>query len=69
MYLGLYLNVSVFTLRQPKLSLLCYGCSPLVEILRLFAIFVKFLNGLFIFMKLQRMYCMCTFTPSSGVSL
>lgn len=47
MYLGLYLNVSVLTLRQPKLSFLCYSC-----ILRLFAIFVKFLNGLFIFMKL-----------------
>lgn len=34
MYLGLYLNVSVLTLRQPKLSFLCYSCSPpRVEIL------------------------------------
>ena len=48
------------TLRQPKLSLLCCGRQPLVEIIHLFAIFVEVLNGLFIFIKLQRMYCMCT---------
>lgn len=48
MYLGLYLNVSVLTSRQPKLSFLCNSCSPpCVEILRRFAIFVEFLNGLF----------------------
>lgn len=28
MYLGLYLNVSILTLRQPKLSFLCYSRSP-----------------------------------------
>lgn len=28
MYLGLYLNVSVFPLRQPKLRYLGYSCYP-----------------------------------------
>lgn len=52
MYLGLYLNVSVLILRQPKLSFLCYSSPPRVEILHRLAMFVEFLNGLFIFMKL-----------------
>lgn len=58
MYLGLYLNVSTLTQRQPKLSFLCYSYSPLhVEILCLFAIFVKFLNGLYYLLKLYKNVC------------
>lgn len=52
MYLGLYLNVSVFPLRQPKLRYLGYSCYPPCVWGGNLCLFVKFLNGLFIFIKL-----------------